>query len=322
MRRLVAAAMLVASVGLGVAVSASPASAAATCTTITTNLPSRVDSGNHGDWAHDQLTRKVVICEAAVGYHATVTDDGTFTTVAGSSPQAGVPLVAGVTGTVHGSFTADFTAPGLVLGALTGPPVGTGTSVWVQTIVGGAWTGGSSINDDWAWTYDTCSQSWRDAADNQDGELPADGDITGKACPPAPPAPAPVPETHPTTAKPGTTHAPTAQQTLSRGLAALTNGSASPSTSPSTDLTPSAAPSLGDATSTALAATPPATDGAIATKADTSDSGKWLIIGPGLVLFGALSLLALHFRRKANALRPPRDMSDTAILPKHGTEQP
>lgn len=319
MRRLaLAAAAAFAITTVGVAVSASPASAAATCTTITTTLPDRVDGGNNGDWAHDQMTRKVVICEAAGGYHATVTDSGSFTTVAGSSPQAGVPLAAGVTGSVTGSFTADFTATGLDLSALTGPPTSTGTSVWVQTIVGGAWTGGNSINNDWTWTYKADCETWTDAADNQDGELTADGDITGTVpCPPAPVAPAPVPAVHPTTAKPGGTHAPAA------GRAAVVaqvpaSTSAAPSDSPSS--TPSAAPSLSSSTSTGVAATPAATDGAISTRADTSHT-DWYLIGGLLILLAPFGWAFVHFRRKQSE-QAPRDINETAILPKHGSDTP
>jgi hypothetical protein len=318
MRRLaLAAAAAFAITTVGVAVSASPASAAATCTTITTTLPDRVDGGNHGDWAHDQMTRRVEICEAAGGYHATVADSGTFTTVAGSSPQAGVPLVAGVTGSVTGSFSADFTATGLVLSTLTSPAVGTGTSVWVQTIVGTAWTGGSSINNDWSWTYKADCETWTDSADNQDGELSTDGDITGKACPPAPVAPAPVPAVHPTTAKPGTTHAPAA------GRAAVVaqvpgSPSAAPSDSPSPTL--SATPSLTSSTSTGVAATPAATDGAISTRADTSHT-DWYLVGGLLILLAPLGWAFVHFRRKQSD-QQPRDINETAILPQHRTEQP
>lgn len=177
---------------------------AAACNTVSTHLVNRPDSGNHGDWATDSITRKVVICEgsAAEGvshYHATVTDSGTFVTIAGHSPQAGVAIAAGTHGTVSGGFTADFTAAsgfknyqGNLNGITYTGSAPVSTSVWVQKVWGGEDAHGSFINDDWSWKYTTCSETWTDAANNQDGSLPADGDITGKKCPSQSPTPSPV----------------------------------------------------------------------------------------------------------------------------------
>lgn len=320
MRRLVvAAAAVIASAFIGVAVSASPAHAAVpTCSpAIVTSLPDRTDGGNHGDWAHDQLTRTVAVCETATAnaYHATVTDAGTFTTLAGQSPQAGVTLPAGITGSVSGSFTADFTTTGpLDLAALTGPPPATGTSVWVQTIVGAAWASGSSINDDWTWNYASPCEHWTDAFPS-DGELPADGDIT-KVCPAASPTPtgAGTPTAHPTTptAHP-TTHGPVGNQ------AAHVPAAVTPPGSPSAEAAPSVTQSAGEATPTTVPTTQPAFDSAIAaTPSSTSNAAPWFI-GGSLMALGAGALLWL-FARRRNARKFPQDLDITAVMPQHGTD--
>jgi hypothetical protein len=122
-------------------------------------------------------------------YHAEVTDEGTFVTKGGStnSPNAGLPVVAGMNGTMVGSFTADFTAPahfctfdakdlqGQEISSNTGPK----TSAWVESLFKHGFKG-SSINDDWTRTYTTCTEQWTDAAD---GPETGTGDITGKPCP-------------------------------------------------------------------------------------------------------------------------------------------
>lgn len=178
---------------------------AAACNTVSTHLVNRPDSGNHGDWAIDSITRKVVICEGSTAgegashYHATVTDSGTFVTIAGHSPQAGAAIAAGTHGTISGGFTADFTAAsgfknyqGNLNGITYTGSAPVSTSVWVQKVWGGEDAKGSFINDDWSWKYTTCSETWTDAANNQDGSLAADGDITGKKCPSQSPTPSPV----------------------------------------------------------------------------------------------------------------------------------
>jgi len=136
-------------------------------------------------------------------YHAEVTDNGTFKTLAGAtlSPNAGAALLGNVPGTLVGGFTADFTAPahwcsfndsklnGKTLDGDEAPSA----SEWLKCLFGDKFDG-SSINDDWAWTYKTCSEQWVYAADNNDGQDEDAGDITGKPCPttPAPSTAPPV----------------------------------------------------------------------------------------------------------------------------------
>jgi hypothetical protein len=136
-------------------------------------------------------------------YHADVQDDGTFVTVAGdtNSPNDGLAVIGGMPGTFTGSFTADFTAPAhwcsfddsLSDAEVTGDEAPK-TSEWVASMFGEKFKG-SSINNDWTWTYKTCTEQWWDAADEEssDGTTEAAGDITGKPCPT--PSPTPVPTT-------------------------------------------------------------------------------------------------------------------------------
>jgi hypothetical protein len=156
-------------------------------------LEGRPDSGNHGDWALDNFRRTVRICQttaAAAGvahYHAVVRDEGSFKTIAGApSPRAGVAMKA-ASGVFRGGFTADFTADAGFASyhdfAHGGRFQGTApwsTSGWVQHYFGADFAG-SSINDDWSWTYWTCRERWTDGFPSA-GSVPADGDITGKPC--------------------------------------------------------------------------------------------------------------------------------------------
>lgn len=50
------------------------------------------------------------------------------------------------------------------------------TGNWVKSLFGVTFNG-SSLNEDWSWTYETCSEKWINANDKNEG------DITGKACP-------------------------------------------------------------------------------------------------------------------------------------------
>jgi hypothetical protein len=219
-----------------VALTAGPAQAAppeAEHQTVTTTLTDRADGGNHGVWATDTITRTVALTggpeyvqpPAAAkdaqpnvctfveklglrwNYTAKVTDTGKFVTLDGKSPNAGKDLKAGTKGTVGGSFTATFTAPAhwctFEDKALNGKTVkgdqAPKTSEWVKSLFTDGFTG-ASINNDWTWTYTTCSEKWWDAADakSNDGETDAAGDITGKACSvPAPTTPAPPATTAP-----------------------------------------------------------------------------------------------------------------------------
>ncbi len=124
-------------------------------------------------------------------YHAVAADEGTFKTLAGAtrSPEAGAALLGDVPGTLVGGFSANFTAPAHWCSFDTSWLDGTisngkapRSSEWVQTLFGDK-AKGDLINNDWTWTYTTCSEEWMETGDGNTG------DITGKPC--ATPSPSP-----------------------------------------------------------------------------------------------------------------------------------
>jgi LPXTG-motif cell wall-anchored protein len=201
---------------------AAPAQAAAVgCAnekTVITTVTDRSDGGyGSGVWAKSDFVRTVVLCEKApiapsavavtmAEYTATVHDVGTFVTLGGANlaPDHGGALIAGVTGTVDGGFTATFTAKAgfegfddsnlkntTVTGDPASPqtPANPSTGQWVKSMFPAATSfNGNSLDDDsWKWTYKTCNEQWIDAADALGGHT---GNITGS---PACPAPTPTP---------------------------------------------------------------------------------------------------------------------------------
>lgn len=205
-----------------------PSSASRTdCKVVTVHLTNRPDSGGHGPWAYDEVMRTADVCHVPAPtvsanvdgrkeqdrtwhYRATVIDDGTFNTITGTanSPGKGANLTAIVPGYMGGSYTASFTAPagwtgwlgatwnGQTLNGVAGTAANPSTSDWVKAL----WKddfAGNSINNDWKWTYWTCSKSPLDALEQwiydyvHNGTGPNDGDITGKVCSTKPPTPTP-----------------------------------------------------------------------------------------------------------------------------------
>ena len=74
-----------------------------------------IDSGTNGNyWAYDDLVRQIQVVQTGPGtFCATVTYQGSFTTVAGYSPQAATTsgtVGDGVVGTFEGGYVATFTA--------------------------------------------------------------------------------------------------------------------------------------------------------------------------------------------------------------------
>lgn len=168
------------------------------CKTVVTNLVDRPDSGTNGQWAKDTFTRTVKVCHVSEmtkltvpveswNYTATVVDKGTFLTLGGPnlSPGNNKKLLAEIPGTFEGGFTATFAAPANwqfysdthLQGKILSGPAGQGnptSSEWVKSL----WTSGfvgTSLNEDWKWTYTTCNEQWVNAASGNNG------DITGKS---------------------------------------------------------------------------------------------------------------------------------------------
>lgn len=162
------------------------------------SLVDRPDSGLHGTWALDNLTRTVSITRQKAAkasncgsgatkcwfYTGSIADNGSFATVAaGKSPQAGADIAGTVNGTVAGASQIEFYAssdapnPALVDATVTGAAHPTGE--WVKMF----FAPGTVVTDtdllDWSWTYNapgTCEKWVNAKAGNT-------GDITGvNAC--------------------------------------------------------------------------------------------------------------------------------------------
>jgi hypothetical protein len=192
----------------GILALATPAQAAADdCTTVTVQNRVGPDSGENGnDWATATVTRKLRVCVAskpATGdwtYKATVTDKGTFVTLAGDSPGAGAAakLKGGFKGDVDGGFTASFTAPKDWDGSLVKPAPGTPTGEWVAKAFLGAKFDTKGAVAGWKWEYTTCAgEKWVNA------EKGNSGDITEKVCPTPTKSPTTKPTATPAATAPG-----------------------------------------------------------------------------------------------------------------------
>lgn len=140
----------------------------------TTQVTGRPDSGvGGGTWAHDTFKRTTKVTDNCDGtFTLMLTDAGHFLTVAGVSPQAGVPLSGGVSGTFSGGATmvvTSSTPPGAPPAASAG---NTSSSEWAGLMFGEY----SSVMGNWGWTYKRLCEKWVNAAGGNSG------DITGKSC--------------------------------------------------------------------------------------------------------------------------------------------
>jgi hypothetical protein len=207
--RKVAAALAVVLLPLGASLALSGAAhAALTTVTAVTHVYNAPDSGNGGTWATDDFSRTVTVTldspqpvstpAGFLAYTATVTDSGSFTTVAGAlTPDqsiSGEKVSHAVDGTMSGTASYTVTAPAAdVLGATfpaalndgnTAPSGAQSTSQWpVQALTPA--TGAVVTLGNWSWTYATpAGEAWTDSSTNGDGNLIQDGNVTGLLAPP------------------------------------------------------------------------------------------------------------------------------------------
>lgn len=189
--------------GLGVAGTAN--AAPITSAHAVTHVTNRPDSGNGGTWAYDNFNRTLDIKVSAnqggvaagsTRYTATVVDKGSFSAIQGAlAPNqavAGVKAAHAVKGEFAGGIAYTVTAPttdtltGTVPAAendhLTGPAVTTGN--WAKQAFADQALVSVSGGTNWAWSYSTACERWTDSSVNADGNLAADGNITGKLCAP------------------------------------------------------------------------------------------------------------------------------------------
>jgi hypothetical protein len=192
---------------LGIALGAPiAAQAAPSSISVSTQVSNRPDSGNGGTWAYDTFKRTLTVTrdvsldaaapEGDVGYTATVHDLGSFSAIQGNNtPNQVVPgtkIAHHVNGSMSGGISYVVYAPSA--DALTGVVPATEddnfgsalvtTGNWPKQVFATSVGVTVTENNDWGWTYKTACEQWVDSASNGDGNLVADGNITGKICTP------------------------------------------------------------------------------------------------------------------------------------------
>jgi hypothetical protein len=167
--------------------------------TANTAVSDRDDSGDHGNWAKDAMIRTVSVtrqsavevskCGGAATdcwyYTGTITDAGTFQTVAGAlSPRDGVPITGVVSGTFTGGSKVEFYASSNAPNASLVPATVTGdvpsTTNWVKQIFPRISVVSTPSLLNWSWSYsapNTC-ETWVDAFNNNAG-ADSEHDIQG-----------------------------------------------------------------------------------------------------------------------------------------------
>jgi hypothetical protein len=175
-----------------------------------TDIANDADSGNHGNWAVDTLTRQVTVTrhgQAAVSdcggtatngitacwyYTALLADAGSFTTDAGAdSPNAGTAINGVLSGAISGGSSYEWYASSgtpdgtLVPATLDASSSGTNSSTWPERFFpsGTSFGGMNEINWSYNYTAPTTCEMWTDAFDNSGGSSASAGDIAGtNAC--------------------------------------------------------------------------------------------------------------------------------------------
>ena len=143
------------------------------------------DSGVGGYWAYDSYTKHVQVWDQFDGtYCARVTYNGSFVTVAGTSPAGTGPVAGGVTGTMGGGYTALITNSSFTPGtkrtkgsigtkdfgcSITG---GVASSCDYYSWFGDYFSGGSLAQPFWGWTYDAGENgTWVNAVTGNSGNI-------------------------------------------------------------------------------------------------------------------------------------------------------
>lgn len=172
---------------------AGPGGASAVLTvSASTALANRTDSGTHGDWATDTLTRTATItrdhaapaskCGGSATscwfYKASIVDTGSFVTITGAnSPEHGTVIPGThVSGQISGSDLFEFYASddspsaALVPASLSGN--GQSTSTWFHQFFGAGTVFAGENQTKWGWTYtDTLCETWVDSSAGDSGDI-------------------------------------------------------------------------------------------------------------------------------------------------------
>lgn len=219
MKRLTAGLLAVATLFLGSALVAPQASATDACTgaTYITHVVARPDSAvSGGTWATDTFDRTTTVTCTSDGYHVTLADVGTFTTIAGGkSPQAGTTLPSQITGSFTGGTQFDVVSVDGPKNPSAGGDGSYSSSEWIQLV----FPQGVAKQGDWSWSYTRycgklATETWTNAPTSI-------GDITGKPECPTETMPtsttAPTKTTTPSTTAPATTTSPIETSTTATG---------------------------------------------------------------------------------------------------------
>ena len=166
------------------------ASAANNCSIYTVRLTNDVDSSVTGYWAMDNIQRTVTVCSTNTPntYTMTASDNGTFVSFAGGSPNGTGTVGNGVTGTIVGGYTLSVTgtinpsAPSN-LGTVDLQCDQAGNCASSFSTPGAIFNSGYNAEyQDWGWTYTACNnQVWINSAAANTGDITAQA-----ACPSKP----------------------------------------------------------------------------------------------------------------------------------------
>jgi hypothetical protein len=133
------------------------------------------DSGLGGNnWANDTINRQLQIWKVAGGYCASVSDQGSFVTVAGTSPGATGTVRDGISGKMKGGYTTTLLTGTLNPTTPTRGDLGSGyDSNNKPSFVSYGLSGDLAA---WGWSYQTMNNgSWVNASNPPSNS----GDITG-----------------------------------------------------------------------------------------------------------------------------------------------
>jgi hypothetical protein len=159
--------------------------------TTSSTLTNRNDSGNHGDWAVDTLSRVAIVTvdhQVPVGncgpvaqcffVTGTVADSGSFKTISGAlSPEAGTPISGQLTGTVVGGSNFEFYASSNDVLASRVDPVQSGaahtTNAWLEQFFPAGTVFSTVAEPQWSWTYTASStcEKWVNAVTGDSGDI-------------------------------------------------------------------------------------------------------------------------------------------------------
>lgn len=157
-----------------------------------TAVSDRDDSGAHGDWAKDAMTRVVTVTRQHASqaskcgpsavqcwfFTGTVIDNGTFRTVDGAlSPNAGTPIHGNVSGTFSGGaqveFYADYPAPSADRVPVTQAGDAPATSRWFESLFPDGTRFAAESLPSYSWTYggtalcEQFTETWANGADHE-----------------------------------------------------------------------------------------------------------------------------------------------------------